>query len=209
MAVFHFYISQQVAVPDDVMAEVTKRLKRYFDRVCQAMKPRTFTGSAFELDPHMGKVKDTDLLVYITSPGDASLIHEIAKRQGATVQGSGHGGGATVSFPEGVLSEAYWPNGLQSLHPVEKQGHALANFIFHEFAHNKHTSDPTALKGGESPRGLFVHNNCGFGVFGASVTTGAAANFELLDDNIAAMARVLGSANKQYPFGLFSDELGF
>jgi hypothetical protein len=41
------------------------------------------------------------------------------------------------------------------------------------------------------------------------LSIGVATKLDLLPENVTAIARVFGATNKQYPFGLFSDEAGF
>ena len=94
-------------------------------------------------------------------------------------------GGSTCQWAEGVLSEVFWTGSLMNLPDLGHKGAALAN------------------------GGQYLHNSCGGGVFGAALTVGVATKLDLLPDNVTAMARVLGAANKQYLSGLFSDKLGF
>lgn len=202
MTMFKFHISTQVDVPDVVLQEAGKRLKNYFDRTCLATKPQKYTGSVFTLNPHNGQVGSKDLLCYITQASMILRIFPDAKR-------SGRGGGATVETPSGLLSEVYWTGGLQAVGSSAKQGIALANLVFHEFAHNKHLSDKRALDQGERNGGVFVHTACGGGIFSAAVNYKISAISDANPDNIKAMARVLDNDNKQYPFGLFDDDFGF
>jgi hypothetical protein len=96
-----------------------------------------------------------------------------------------------------------------NLRDLGHKGTALANLIFHEWGHNKLSSDPTAAAGGETAGGQYLHSSCGGGVFGAALTVGVATKLDLFPENVTAMARVLGAANKQYLLGLFSDKWGF
>jgi hypothetical protein len=114
-------------------------------------------------------------------------------------------------MPDGrVLSEVYWTGGLMSLKRSynDTRGVALANLIFHEWAHNKHTSDLLALSKGEI-NGDYVHTYCGGGVLSARLSYGMAATLDISSENIRCMARVLGATNKQSISGLYSDEYGF
>src|SRR5262249_36564368 len=122
----------------------------------------------------------------------------------------GSPGGGTKKMPGGmVLSEVFWTGGLMALKTTAMKGRALANFIFHEFVHNKHVGDPTATQQGEETNGTFVHTQCGGGILGSALSIGAAAQLDINSDNIKCMARVLDRANQQDTCGLFNDEMGF
>ena len=95
MAIFNFYISRQVDVPDEVVNETGKVLKRYIDRICLAMKPVQFTGSAFGIDPHDSQLRGQDLLVYLTQ---ASMNVALATRKQLEVQGFGRQMGHTEIY---------------------------------------------------------------------------------------------------------------
>lgn len=84
----------------------------------------------------------------------------------------------------------------------------MANLIFHEWAHNKHASDPLALSQGEI-NGNYVHLYGGGGILRAGMSYGMAARLDINSDNIRSMARVLDAPNKQSISGLYSDEYGF
>jgi hypothetical protein len=43
MPIFRPFLSPQVDVPDKVLDEAGKRLKRYFDAICRAMNPQKFS----------------------------------------------------------------------------------------------------------------------------------------------------------------------
>jgi hypothetical protein len=212
MPVFKLFLSPQVDVPDKVLDDAGKRLKRYFDTICVAMNPRTFSNSAVKISPHSGEVAEGDLVVYITQ--SSSILNLMDKVFEPDVQHqlpSAHGGGGTKTMPDGrVLSEVYWTGGLMSLKTSasDNRGVALANLIFHEWAHNKHSSDPLALSQGEMT-GDYVHTSCGGGILGPRVSYGVAARLDISSDNIRSMARVLGAANRQSISGLYSDEYGF
>lgn len=224
MDTFKFFISplvnnpenntpDQNKLPDDVLQAAGNRLKRYFDGICAAMQPRVFSGSAFGLSPHFNQVGDADLLVYITF---GSLIMGMYDKYYEpdqaphTRQSRGNPGGGTKKMPDGtVLSEVYWTGGLMGLRTSALKGQALANLIFHEFGHNKHLADPTALQYGEDPGGSYVHDKCGGGIFGADLSHIMASKLDPKPGNTAAMARVLALKNPQFRFGLFMDECGF
>jgi hypothetical protein len=202
MTTFKFYLSAQVDVPDAVLQKAGQRLTGYFNRVCQSMTPRKFTHASFKLDPHAGELGSKDLLCYITQSSMVLRMFPDAQR-------SGRGGGGTVETPHGLLSEVFWTGGLRGVGSADRQGIALANLVFHEFAHNKHLSDQRALQNGEKSGGVFVHSSCGMGIFAGGVSYGFTASADANSDNIKAMARVLDNENKQYSFGLFDDDLGF
>ncbi|MGD0570147.1 MAG: hypothetical protein ABSA78_17225 [Candidatus Sulfotelmatobacter sp.] len=212
MAVLKLFLSPQVDVPDEVLDAAGKRLKRYFDSICLAMNPRKFSGAIFKVSPHSAEVADGDLVVYITQ--SSSILRLMDKVFEPDVQHqlpSAHGGGGTKQMPDGrVLSEVYWTGGLMALKRSysDTRGVALANLIFHEWAHNKHASDPLALSKGEV-NGDYVHTDCGGGVLSARLSYGMAATLDITSENIRCMARVLGAANKQSISGLYSDEYGF
>ena len=212
MPFFKLFLSPQVDVPDQVLNDAGKRLKRYFDTICLAMNPRKFSNSTFKISPHSGEVAEGDLVVYITqSSSIVSLMDRVFEPGVQHVLPSAHGGGGTKTMPDGrVLSEVYWTGGLMSLKNSagDHRGVALANLIFHEWAHNKHSSDPLALSKGEMT-GDFVHTSCGGGILGPRISYGLAARLDISADNIRSLARVLGAANKQSISGLYSDEYGF
>jgi hypothetical protein len=212
MPFFKLFLSPQVDVPDQVLNDAGKRLKRYFDTICLAMNPRKFSNSTFKISPHSGEVAEGDLVVYITqSSSIVSLMDKVFEPGVQHVLPSAHGGGGTKTMPDGrVLSEVYWTGGLMSLKNSagDHRGVALANLIFHEWAHNKHSSDPLALSKGEMT-GDFVHTSCGGGILGPRISYGLAARLDISADNIRSLARVLGATNKQSISGLYSDEYGF
>jgi hypothetical protein len=91
---------------------------------------------------------------------------------------------------------------------VDNRAKALANFIFHEWAHNKLTSDSVALTNGGV--NYYVHNSCGGGMLQTNISVGAMASFDHPTiGNIGAMVRVLDAQNKQATAGLFNDDLGY
>jgi hypothetical protein len=212
MPIFKLFLSPQVAVPDEVLDDAGKRLKRYFDTICLAMNPRKFSGSTFKISPHSAEVAEGDLVVYITqSSSIINLLDKVFEPDVQHLLPSAHGGGGTKKMPDGrVLSEVYWTGGLMSLKRSnsDTRGVALANLIFHEWAHNEHASDALALSQGEIT-GDFVHTSCGGGILAARLPYGAAARLDISADNIRSMARVLGAPNKQSISGLYSDEYGF
>jgi|SRR5579863_1427592 len=212
MPFFKLFLSPQVDVPDKVLDDAGKRLKRYFDTICLAMNPRKFSNTTVKVAPHSGEVAEGDLVVYITqSSCIVNLMDRVFEPDVQHVLPSAHGGGGTKTMPDGrVLSEVYWTGGLMSLKNSanDYRGVALANLIFHEWAHNKHSSDVLALSNGEMT-GDFVHTYCGGGILGPRVSYGVAARLDISADNIRSMARVLGAQNKQSIAGLYSDEYGF
>jgi hypothetical protein len=212
MQTLKLFLSPQVDMPDDVLQATGRRLKGYFDRVCMSQTPRKFLTTTFKVNPHAGEVGDQDLLVYFTQAScilnlmdrvfDPSIKHELEP---------GHFGGGTKKLPNGeVLSEVYRTGEVMHLKnsTSDNRAVALANFTFHEWAHNKHASDPTALRNGEDPRGLYVHNFCGGHVL-SSMTINQAGSWDISTGNIAAMARVLDARNKQSLAGLYNDDLGY
>ena len=211
MQTLKLFLSPQVDVPDVVLQSAGSRLKRYFDHICMSQRPRKFLNATFKVAPHSGEVSDVDLVAYITQT--SMILNEMDKVYEPDIQHqlpSGHGGGGTKTMPDGtVLSEVYWTGGLMALKTSasDDRGTALANLIFHEWAHNKHSSDPTALSNGGA--GDYVHFQCGGGVLGRSVSYGAAARFDMSGANMLAMARVLDAQNKQNLSGLYNDDLGF
>jgi hypothetical protein len=208
MPVLKLFLSPQVDVPDKVLDDAGRRLKRYFDTICLAMNPRQFSSATVKISPHSGEVGNSDLLVYLTQSSSILNLMDKVFEPGVQHQlPSAHGGGGTKMMPDGrVLSEVYWTGGLMSLKTStsDTRGIALANLIFHEWAHNKHSSDPLALSSGD-----FVHTSCGGGILMARLSYGVAARLDINSDNIHSMARVLGAANKQSISGLYSDEYGF
>jgi hypothetical protein len=200
-----FLKSQTNNAPDDVLQAAGTRLKAYFERAFQRQTTRTFSNATFKVSPSAGEVGDLDLLVYITDGG--SYI----KRQmdsvfepGVDHIVPGHPGGGTSKMPNGaVLSEIYWTGGLMGLKRAayDKRAAALANLIFHEWVHNKYSSDPDALSKGEA-NGDFVHQFCGGGVLGPNLTYVQAAEWDVNIANSTAMSRVLNKSNKQYTSGL-------
>jgi hypothetical protein len=213
MQTFKFFLSPQVSVPDDVLNAAGQQLKGYFDRICQRMNPRKFMHSSFKVSPHAGEVGDKDLLVYITQASVILSLMDKVYDPGVVHQyPSGHAGGGTKQMPDGrVLSEVFWTGDLMALKTSssDRRAVALANLIFHEWAHNKHTSDPLAISRGEAANGDYVHFYCGDGVLGQSIRVAIAANLDPNQTNINSMARVLDASNKQSLSGLYSDELGY
>ncbi len=213
MQTLKLFLSPQVDVPDDIVNAAGKQLKGYFDRICLSSNPRKFLNSSFKVSPHAGEVGEKDLLVYITQ--GSSILRLMDKVFEPDVEHhlpSGHAGGGTKKMPDGrVLSEVFWTGGLMSLKTStsDRRGIALANFIFHEWAHNKHTSDPVALGKGEDAGGNYVHLYCGGGVLAGGLSYGLAANLDINTANISSMVRVLDASNLQSVSGLYSDNLGF
>jgi len=211
MQTINLFVSPQVDIPDEVLQQAGTRLKRYFDQICMNQKPRKFLHATFKVSPHSGEVSAVDLVAYITQA--SMIVNEMDKvfDPGTKHQyPDGDPGGGTKTMPDGrVLSEVFWTGGLmalktsvQDLRPV-----ALANLIFHEWAHNKHASDSVALsKGGPEE---YVHSHCGFGVFAKSLSLYNAARLDMNLTNLAAMARVLDAQNEQSISGLYNDDLGF
>jgi hypothetical protein len=207
---FNFFLAPHVKVPDPVITAAGNRLKRYFDRICAQMSPRMFSHSTFAVSPHAAAVGNLDLLAYVTQGSLIVALYDRVYEPAVKHSLSGTPGGGTKKMPNGgVLSEVFWTGGLMALGKADLQGAALANLIFHEFAHNKHVGDPTATKKGEETNGAFVHNDCGGGIFASGLSIGGAARLDINPDNVKSMARVLGRANRQDTCGLFNDELGF
>jgi hypothetical protein len=211
MQILKLFLSPQVDVPDVVLQAAGNRLKRYFDQICMKQKPRKFLNASFKVAPHSAEVSDVDLLAYISQ--ESMIVHEMDKVYDPDTKHQlpgGHAGGATTTMPDGrVLSEVFWTGGLKALKTSTSDGRgiAVANLIFHEWAHNKHASDPVAQsKGGP---GDYVHFYCGGGVLGAGLSYGAAARLDMNPANMSAMARVLDAQNKQTITGLYNDALGF
>lgn len=205
------FLSPQVDVPDDVLQAAAKQLRRYFDLICMNQKPRKFLNAIVKVSPHSGEVGDLDLLAYITQGSlILNLMDKVYDPSGQTARPGAHAGGLTATMPDGrVLSEVFWTGGLMALKTSSSdlRGIALGNLIFHEWAHNKHSSDSLARsKGGVSD---YVHFNCGGGVLGLGVSYGAAARLDMNPANMNAMARVLDAQNKQSISGLYNDDLGF
>ncbi len=211
MQTFKLFLSPQVSVPDDVLNAAGQQLKGYFDRICQSMSPRKFMHSTFKVSPHAGEVGEKDLLVYITQASlILSLFDKVYEPDVTHQYPSGHAGGGTKQMPDGrVLSEVFWTGALMALKTSssDRRAAALANLIFHEWAHNKHTSDPVALSRGGA--GEYVHFYCGDGILGRNISVGVAANGSPNQTNITSMARVLDASNPQSLSGLYSDELGY
>jgi|HubBroStandDraft_1064217.scaffolds.fasta_scaffold00964_15 hypothetical protein len=211
MQTFKLFLSPQVSVPDDVLNAAGQQLKGYFDRICMSMSPRKFLHSSFKVSPHAGEVGDKDLLVYITQASlILSLLDKVYEPDATHLYPPGHAGGGTKQMPDGrVLSEVFWTGELIALKTSthDRRAAALANLIFHEWVHNKHTSDPVALsKGGPTE---YVHFYCGNGILGGSIPVALAANGSPNQTNIISMARVLDASNPQSLAGLYSDDLGF
>lgn len=213
MQTFKLFLSPQVDIPDDVLQATGRLLKGYFDRICLIQTPRKFMTSTFKVNPHAGEVGDQDLVVYFTQASCILNLMDNVFDTGTKHQfAGGHTGGGTKKLPDGrVLSEVYWTGEVMGLKTSasDRRAAALANFTFHEWVHNKHTSDPTALRNGEDPGGIFVHNYCGGGILARGMTINQAGNWTINTANIAAMARVLDATNPQSISGLYSDEEGF
>ena len=211
MQILKLFLSAQVDVPDDVLQSAGSRLKRYFDQICMNQRPRKFLNATFKFAPHSGEVSNVDLVAYITQA--SMILNEMDRVYDPGTQHQlpgGHAGGATTTMPDGtVLSEVFWTGGLMALKTSARddRGTALANLIFHEWAHNKHASDPVALSKGGA--GDFVHFQCGGGVLGYGLSYGAAARLDMSPGNMLAMARVLDAQNRQTLTGLYNDDLGF
>jgi hypothetical protein len=145
MQPFKLFLSPQVSVPNDVLQATGTRLKRYFDQICLNQNPRKYTNAIFKISPHAGEVGDRDLLAYITQASLAvTLLDKIYDPEHKSPRPGGQAGGVTVGFPDGqVLSEVYWTGTLVALQNSagDNRAKALANFIFHEWAHNKLNSD--------------------------------------------------------------------
>jgi hypothetical protein len=125
---------------------------------------------------------------------------------------SGHAGGATTTMPESrVLSEVYWTGGLMALKTSasDRRGAGLANLIFHEWAHNKNSSDPVAVQNGEGIHGAHVHLYCGMGALQLGLSYGVMRGINNINANIPCMTRVLDAQNKQCLAGLYNDDLGY
>ena len=211
MQTLKLFLSPQVDVPDIVLQAAGSRLKRYFDQICMNQKPRKFLNATFKIAPHSGEVGDVDLVAYITQ--NPMIVNEMDKVYDPGIQHhlpGGHAGGATTTMPDGrVLSEVFWTGGLAALKTSnsDTRAVALANLIFHEWAHHKHASDPVAQsKGGP---GDYVHFYCGGGVLGMGLSYGAAARMDMNPANMSAIARVLGAQNNRTITGLYNDDLGF
>jgi hypothetical protein len=202
-----FLKAQTDKVPDDVLQGAGKELKGYFDQILNQQPVRTFTNVTFKINPTAGEVGDKDLLVYITD-GSSFIIKEMDRLDTSTTHQlpPGNPGGGTIRMPDGgVCSEVYWTGGLMALKTStqDQRAHALCNFIFHEWAHNKYLSDADALSKNEA-QGDYVHNYCGQFVlqFGLSYGLAGNPNMTIKQPNIAAMLKVLGNSNKQYTAGL-------
>jgi hypothetical protein len=214
MQTLKLFISPQVDVPDVVLKDAGKQLTRYFDLICMNQRPRKFMNSSFKISPHSGEVSDVDLVAYITQKSMIINLMDQVYEPGVdhTNLLHGHAGGGTTRMPDGgVLSEVYWTGGLNALKTstIDQRGIALANLIFHEWAHNKHTSDPQAIANGESANGSHVHFFCGGGPLQLGLSYGALARINNINANITAMARVLDAQNKQSIAGLYNDDLGY
>lgn len=206
MAVFKLFLKALTdKVPDDVLQATGRQLKSYFDRILMAQPTRTFTGVTFKVGPNAGEIGDKDLLGYI-SGGDSFIIKEMNRLDPSIphqLPPGSAGGGTTVMPGGGVCSEVFWTGGLIHLKTStqDKRAHALANLVFHEWAHNKYLSDPDAMSKNEA-NGDYVHVYCGNGVLQSGMSYGQAANWDINQANIAAMAKVLGNSSKQYTAGL-------
>ncbi|HVN17170.1 MAG TPA: hypothetical protein VMU05_00305 [Dongiaceae bacterium] len=214
MQTLKLFLAPQVAVPDNVLQAAGAQLKSYFDQVCMNQAPRMFLSATVKINPHAGEVGDRDLLVYITDESSIVRLMDRVFEPGVdhAPMLSGHGGGGTATMPDGrVRSEVYWGSGLNALKTSTQdlRATALANLIFHEWAHNKHASDSQALSKGEASGGQYVHLYCGFGVLQRGLAYGALGRIHNISANISAMARVIGAQNKQSISGLYNDDLGF
>jgi hypothetical protein len=191
MAIFKFHLKPVVSVDAKILQMGANRLKNYFDRVCKKI-PQQFSGSSFTVNPNAGDIGPSDLLVYIVKD---SLIREIDPNASF----NGDPGGATALLAGGaVLSEVYWSLVTQRVgyvdeaHPKDlRQGISIANLAIHEFAHNKHTGT-----------NVNVHVDCGLGILAANQSIGAIAGGDLNDENIEALAKVLGRSVPQYTAAL-------
>ena len=214
MQTFKLFLSPQVDVPDDVLQATGKRLKGYFDQICLQQRPRKFLNTTFKISPHSGEVSDSDLLAYITQGSSIINLMDKVFDPGVDHQSllTGHAGGLTATLPDrGVLSEVFWTGGVTALKTSAEDRRAvcLANLIFHEWVHNKHSSDPLAVSKGEA-NGDYVHFFCGGGMLQRGVSLGAMSRIDNPNaTNISAMARVLDAQNKQSIYGLYSDKYGF
>jgi len=214
MQTLKLFLSPQVPVPDEVLQDAGKHLKNYFDLICLNQKPRKFLNAIVKVAPHAGEVSDVDLVAYITQGSMILNLMDHAYDPGVDHSQllSGHAGGGTATMPDGrVLSEVYWTGGLMALKTsaLDRRGIALANLIFHEWAHNKHASDPLARSNGEANGGTHVHMFCGGGALQRGLSYGAMAGINNINANLSAMARVLDAQNKQSIAGLYNDELGY
>jgi hypothetical protein len=210
MQPFKFFLAPLVDVPDDVLEAAGARLKRYLDSIIDETKSRMFSHSTFKLSPHAAEVGTLDLLAYITQRslivGMMNQIFEPDVKHSLP----GTPGGGTKKMPDGaVLSEVFWTGGYMELRTTALRGTALANAIFHEFVHNKHVGDPTATRGGEEPKGTFVHTQCGGGILQDRFSIKGAAQMDINSHNRKCMARVLDRTNKQETLGLYDDDCGF
>jgi len=200
-----FLKAQTNKVPDDVLQAAGKQLRSYFERILATQTSRNFSNATFKVGPNAGEVGDKDLLVYITD-GGSFIVKEMDRLDTSTTHQlpPGSPGGGTVRMPDGgVCSEVYWTGGLIHLQTAtyDKRAAALANLIFHEWAHNKYLSDANAMSKNEA-NGDYVHAYCGNGVLRAGMTYVQAANWDINPANIAAMVKVLANSNKQYTSGL-------
>lgn len=208
MPVFKLFLKALTdKVPDDVLQNAGKQLKSYFDRILVRQTTPAFTGVTFKVGPNPGEVGEKDLLVYITD-GSSFIVKELDRLESSTSPHQyppGSAGGGTIKMPgaSGVCSEVMWTGGLIHLKTStqDKRAFALANLVFHEWAHNKYLSDADALSKNEA-NGDFVHLYCGGGVLQAGMSYGQAAAWDINPANIAAMVKVLGNSNKQYTAGL-------
>lgn len=176
MPIFKLFLkSQSDKVPDEVLQGAGQQLKSYFERILQRQTARTFTNATFKVGPNAGEIGDKDLLVYITD-GSSFILREMDRMDSSTTHRlpPGSAGGGTTRMPDGgVCSEVYWTGGLIHLKTStqDRRAFALANLIFHEWAHNKYLSDADALSKNEA-NGDYVHAYCGGGVLQAGMSYG-------------------------------------
>jgi len=207
---FNVFLAPLVSIPNDVLKETTGVLRNYFNQICWSMKPAVFSGATVRISPNAGDVGNRDLLAYITQASLILTLFDRVYEPGVTHSLPGTPGGGTRKCGTGIVSEVYWTGGRMELKTVHARGLALANLIFHEFAHNKHYSDALALSKGELPTGIYVHTECGDGVLLGGTNYGRMANIsQLTAKNISSMARVLNEANEQNTCGLFNEKLGY
>jgi hypothetical protein len=209
MATFKAWIAL-VGIPGDqrqaadaAASFAARRLNGYLSKVLGKVKGTPFSSASVGLNPTSASLGPKDLLVYVGGKG--GLTSGFANTMGIELSGGGGGivGGRTAAFDQGVLSEVDWPFIANNGRIASERGMMLANQAFHEFAHNKCNGDPHLDPENE------VHLNGGGGLFGKPVMPAMLKSGEPNPANLKFIAKYLGLSVRQFPYYLYSDDLGY
>jgi len=177
-----------------------KVLKGYLGQIIAAARLGGSNLAEVKLDPTDSQVGSSDMLVYITT---SSLARDFAARNNYTLSG-GSPDGITAPFPEGALSEIFFPSIKRYGSDDTHRGTVLANLAIHEIAHNKCCGDPSIANQND-----YVHQNGGGGLLGLPIMPALLRGGSLNAANISFIASRIGNAVPQLKSYLVSSQLGF